>query len=305
MVLLEARRDWLAAITLACCLLIREDSAAGVAMVGVVSDHDPATPARRAAARRDRLQLRAGDEARDHAGQFGHAGSFVQIYRGLLPKGARRLRRRARHGAGQSGVRVQDAAHRTTSSCTSLQIATPLAFLPWLRPLGWVCSLPGVLFCLLVTHALPLIEISFQYTPHWTTYLFLALIVNVEWLGAERGSGRTGRRAQARRARDVRACMLLGSHQFGAILQQNTAACRLQRLCLRHDEGASRRDYAALRALIAQVPKDARIVASETIVPHVSNRRYAYTLRIGIFDADYLLALTDGDLPEERKRLRR
>jgi len=37
------------------------------------------------------------------------------------------------------------------------------------------------------------------------------------------------------------------------------------------------------------VPPRAKIVASENIVPHVSNRPDAYTLRMGLFDADYLL----------------
>jgi hypothetical protein len=39
-------------------------------------------------------------------------------------------------------------------------------------------------------------------------------------------------------------------------------------------------------------------------VPHVSNRRYAYTLRTGIHDAEYLLYLPASTLGrEERKYL--
>ena len=256
-------------------------------------------------------------------GGLGHAGSFVEIYRGLLPKGA--------DGFGAVvGTVLANPAFAFKTLLTSdklvyvLQIATPLAFLPWLRPIGWVCSLPGVLFCLLVTHALPLIEISFQYTPHWTTYLFLALIVNVEWLehGAQNEAPPRTRSAipegvsagamppltELGTARKHAAlatfalCMLLGSHQFGAILQQNTARAGYGAFVFGTTK-AQEADYTALRALVAQVPKDARIVASETIVPHVSNRRYAYTLRIGVFDADYLLAVTEGALSDERKRL--
>ena len=44
-----------------------------------------------------------------------------------------------------------------------------------------------------------------------------------------------------------------------------------------------------LRALLAMVPAKAKIVSSEIIVPQVSNRAFAYTLRMGIADADFLL----------------
>ena len=45
----------------------------------------------------------------------------------------------------------------------------------------------------------------------------------------------------------------------------------------------------AVHDLIAQVPKNAKIVSAETLVPQVSNRADAYTLRVGTYDADYLL----------------
>jgi histidinol-phosphate/aromatic aminotransferase/cobyric acid decarboxylase-like protein len=47
--------------------------------------------------------------------------------------------------------------------------------------------------------------------------------------------------------------------------------------------------HRALYALIAMVPARARIVASERLVPHVSSRPDAYTMRVGLFDADYML----------------
>jgi hypothetical protein len=45
----------------------------------------------------------------------------------------------------------------------------------------------------------------------------------------------------------------------------------------------------AVHELLAQVPRYAKIVASEMLVPQVSNRPDAYTLRFGLFDAEYLL----------------
>ena len=37
------------------------------------------------------------------------------------------------------------------------------------------------------------------------------------------------------------------------------------------------------------VPRNAKIVSSENVVPQVANRAFAYTLRMGVADADYLL----------------
>jgi len=44
-----------------------------------------------------------------------------------------------------------------------------------------------------------------------------------------------------------------------------------------------------LAQLVAHIPKDAKVVASEHLVPHVSSRANAYTLRQGTYDADYIL----------------
>jgi hypothetical protein len=46
---------------------------------------------------------------------------------------------------------------------------------------------------------------------------------------------------------------------------------------------------AARDELISQIPRDARVAASERELPRLANRRWAYTLRNGIFDADYVL----------------
>jgi hypothetical protein len=53
---------------------------------------------------------------------------------------------------------------------------------------------------------------------------------------------------------------------------------------------ADKERHERLYKLIAQVPRDATIVSSETIVPHVSQRKNSYTMRTGIYDAEYMLA---------------
>ncbi len=296
--LFEARHDRLAALFVILSLLVREDAAVGVAMIGAF-----------AIAERERplaglllcvlgtvytlviklVIMPAGAQS----------GSFIELYQGLLPYGGKGL------GAVlQTVVANPSFALGTLLSRTklvyALEIAAPLAFLPWIRPIGWLCSIPGTFFCLLVTSAQPLHEISFQYTPHWTTYLFMALVANLQALAPERDGRRDARQRGALVA--LALAMTLCSHQFGAILQHGTARAGYNRF----DFGttpAQRTDYRDLRALIAEVPADAPIVASERIVPHVSNRRDAYTLRIGAYNARYLLSEIRGLLPEERRKL--
>jgi hypothetical protein len=78
------------------------------------------------------------------------------------------------------------------------------------------------------------------------------------------------------------------SYQLGAVLQQHTARGGFGP----YHFGTNREDLerrASLRKLVAMVPPLAKIVAAEDVVPQVSDRPDAYTLRHGLFDAEYLL----------------
>ena len=56
------------------------------------------------------------------------------------------------------------------------------------------------------------------------------------------------------------------------------------------------------------MPPRARIAASETVVPHVCSRPDAYTLRLGVYDAEYLLfsrvPAAAGEVEQARAALR-
>ena len=107
--------------------------------------------------------------------------SFVHQYAGLLPP--------CDHGFG--GV-MKTVLANPVYTLTSLleqdkllyvvQIGAPLCFFPWRRPIGFLCMLPGFFFTLLSTGYAPLIQISFQYTAHWSAFLFIALIANLAWI---------------------------------------------------------------------------------------------------------------------------
>jgi uncharacterized membrane protein len=170
-----------------------------------------------------------------------------------------------------------------------LQIMAPLAFLPWRRPIGWLFIVPGLLFTLLSTGYKPTIQISFQYTAHWTVYLFIASVIALAWLQRPRFPGDLEGPVRKKAWLAAMAlAMLSTSYQHGALLQHNNVRggfgkYRFERTVV------EARDYAALYSLIRKVPPLSKIASTENIVPHVSARPDSYTMRIGVFDAEYLL----------------
>jgi uncharacterized membrane protein len=170
-----------------------------------------------------------------------------------------------------------------------LELFLPLAFFPLRRPIGLLCCVPGFLFTLLSTGYRPLYQISFQYTAHWTAYLFIALIANLAWLGHEaKGRGLAGVAWQRGWVAAITVGMLVMSYQFGGLIQHNATRGGFGV----YHFGTTSEDWERRRTLgelLAMVPRKAKIVSSENIVPQVSNRAFAYTLRMGIADADYLL----------------
>ncbi len=170
-----------------------------------------------------------------------------------------------------------------------LQTLLPLAFFPLRRPIGLWCCIPGLLFTLLSTKYPPLLKISFQYTAYWSVLLFPAVLSNLAHLGISVKQGVA--LARARQGSWIAAMALASlatSHQMGALLQQNTARGGFGPYHFGTNAEDQRR-RADLGRLLIQVPAMARIVATEHVVPQVSNRPDAYTLRIGVFDADYIL----------------
>lgn len=214
--------------------------------------------------------------------------SFIHQWKDLVPAG----------GHGYAGV-LMTVLGNPVYTLTSLlepdkflylvQIGAPFCFLAWRRPLGYVLSLPGFLFTLLSTRYPPLVQISFQYTAHWTAFLFLAFVAALETLRRPRFPGDESG-WQRQRVWLATACFttLLTSHQYGAILQQNTAKGGFGPYKF-ITSPTDRARYASLQKLIARVPPDAKITSSEYVVPHVSSRADSYTLRNGLYDAQYLL----------------
>ena len=107
--------------------------------------------------------------------------AYINQYEGLLPEGD--------NGFGGILKTVIGNPAFTVSSLLEhdkvlylLEIVAPLAFFPWRRPIGLLCSIPGFFFTMLATHYPPLLSISFQYTAYWTSFYFIAVVANLAWL---------------------------------------------------------------------------------------------------------------------------
>src|SRR5262249_13039312 len=115
--------------------------------------------------------------------------SFIHQYSGLLPEGDRGYAGVLKTVVANPGFTMGILLERE-KLVYLMEIIVPLAFLPWIRPVGLLCSVPGFLFTLLATHYPPLIQTSFQYTAYWTTFLFVAIVANLGYMvDRERAGG--------------------------------------------------------------------------------------------------------------------
>ncbi len=285
--LVETKHDRWAIVSCALTLSVREDIAADMAVMGLYILFTS--------------RARAGAVITAVAGAYflfmklvvmprfsGGGESFLNQWEGLVGRGG--------HGYGAVVTTVIGNPVFTLNSLLEpekflylVQLAAPLCFFPWRRPIGYLLSVPGFFFTLLGTHYLPLVQISFQYTAHWTAFLFVALVSNLEWVRDPKFPGDTeGWLRQRAWLVALSVLTIITSYQYGAIFQQHTARGGFGPYVFgRSAEAAA--DYKALSELIAKVPARAKISSSEMVVPHVSSRPDSYTLRQGIFDADWLL----------------
>ncbi len=286
--LIDAGRYWWGAVAVVLTLSIREDVAADLVIIGAYMV---------VAGRRPRAGLVVTLVAAVYfltmkmfvMPKFLQGSeSFLHQWQALVPPG----------GRGYSGV-LMTVLGNPVFTLTSLlepdkflyivQIGAPLCFFAWRKPIGFFLSLPGFFFTLLSTKYPPLVQISFQYTAHWTAFVFIGFVSCLEWVRRPKFHGDVfGWRRQRVWLATVCFTTLLTSYQYGAILQQNTAKGGFGKYKFGMTD-ADRKRYADLMSLVAMVPPRAKITSAEYVVPHVSSRPDSYTLRNGIFDAEYLI----------------
>lgn len=301
---LDAPHDRLAAAGVLCSLLLREDVAASLVVLGLyflLSGRRPVAGlvvAGASAAYFVAVKFLAMPAAQPDP-------SFLYGWAGLLPAGERSFSSVLKTIVGNP-VYAAGTLLALPKLVYVLQLLVPLAFLPLRRPIGLLFLLPGLFFTLLSTGYAPFVQISFQYTSHWTGFLFPALVLALCRL--DRGPCPKALPAGAFRVALV--ALLAGtfvcSHQYGAVLQRHTARGGFEPFRFGTTD-LDRERRAELLDLVARVPPRAKIAGSETVVPHVSSRPDAYTLRLGVYDAEYLLfsrvPAADGEVEQARAAL--
>jgi uncharacterized membrane protein len=180
----------------------------------------------------------------------------------------------------------------------ALHLFAPLALLPLRHPALLLLMLPGFFVTLMTTGYEPTVSIAFQYTTTWIPFLFGAAALSL------RARTRAlGVRAQRASAAALCVGVLCHSYVFGAIMQHNTFVGGFSRVSFAVSPTEEKR-YKDMSALAKLIPRNVSVAATETVIPHVSNRLDAYTLKITAGEADYLLLFRhhlDNDAKREVK----
>ncbi|HEX4406398.1 MAG TPA: DUF2079 domain-containing protein [Polyangia bacterium] len=285
---LDNRRPFLTVFAVLCTLAIREDVAAGLTIVGAYLLLTGQRPRAGLVVASIALVFFAVVKLVAMPRAIGGASSFLFIFRDLVPAGEDSFGGVLKTVFGNPGYTLHTLIERDKLYYL-LQIFTPLAFLPLRRPVGLLCCMLGFLFTLLSTGYAPFIQTSFQYTANWTTYLFMAMVGNLVWVSRPLAPGDV--KGPARRKAWLLTLIvstLIGSYEFGAVFQRHTIRGGFGPYTF----GTSPTDLEhrkAIHVILGEIPPNAKIVASEQLVPQVSNRADAYTLRVGTYDAEYLL----------------
>jgi len=288
--LLESKRDWLAAVAVILALSVREDVGAGLAIIGAYL---------LLTGQRPRAGLAVAVLGTIHFCALklvfmpmmaNGQESFTWMYTKLLPTGKNTFGDILKTVVGNPAFTLDTLVEREKLFYL-LQLFVPLAFLPLRRPIILLLILPGFFFTLLATGYPPLVQTSFQYTFHWTVFLFIGMVAALE---GPRQAERDPRAETVRRRAalvGLTCAMLPVSYQLGAIFQHHTI--RAGFAVFQFDTSPQdRTNLAALERIAQKLPPQASVAASDNLLPHVSNRPQAYTLHFGIYDAQYLLVWT-------------
>jgi len=165
-----------------------------------------------------------------------------------------------------------------------LHMLVPLVFLPLRRFSLVLLLLPAIFFTIMTTGYSPTIAISFQYTTHWTPFVFLATVLALVVL-ARRPDGRAARWAAL-----ATVVVVLGadSYTYGAIFQHEAFVGGFSRIPFTMSPTEERR-WKGMQDLVGMIPPNASVAATENETPHISTRKNAYPLRVVPVPVDYIL----------------
>jgi hypothetical protein len=180
-----------------------------------------------------------------------------------------------------------------------LQIMVPLALIPLSRKIGWFALIPGTIYSLMETQYHALVDIHFQYSPHFLAFMFPAMVFALE-KQSERPT------IDAKRVGALGAIVLgtlLCSYQYGPMFQQNSSRGGPIPYKFGWDSEGMKR-HSAITALKEILPPDATVAASAFTVTQISSRMNGFSLSISLYDADWIFAPTARSelLSDERTR---
>jgi len=219
----------------------------------------------------------------------GGGESFTEIYKDLLPPGARSFGAAVMTVLGNPGFTMWTMAEMS-KLIYLLQILIPLAFIPFRRPIWLVLAIPGFFFTILSTQYGPLISINFQYSAHWIAFFFPGVALGLEWMGRRNTAVGVPDAPVVRQRAALIAMVAMAlpiSYQYGAIFQKTNSWGGPIKYVFGIDSDGRRRHQAAER-LLKHLPPRAKVSASGFTTPFISNRPDAYNMTLGIFDAEYL-----------------
>jgi uncharacterized membrane protein len=212
-----------------------------------------------------------------------HDETFTWIFQGMIPKGEVGFGAVVKTAL-TNPVFTMEKVLIPEKIAYVLKMAVPLLLLPYRHARAWVLVLPASVFTLLSTGYDPVVSTAFQYTSNWTPYLFFGAIVVI-------ASWRTAPDAQVRQWAAVGAMVVTAtavSYNEGCIFQHNNFKGGFGKAKFVLTD-TDKRNYADLNSLIALIPKNASVAATEHEAPHVSARENCYTMRMDAYDAEYLL----------------
>jgi uncharacterized membrane protein len=171
-----------------------------------------------------------------------------------------------------------------------LHMTVPLLALWLRRPYLWAAALPGLFFTLMVTDRPPMIETGFQYTFLWVPYVVMASALG---LHAIAGADPRGWPRKAAALTALLCVAVACSVNLGAVLGGESVVGGFGEKRLGPLNELERARLGRLQRLIADIPPDASVAATELEGPHVSTRLVMYSLKYTFGDhPDYVLVGT-------------
>lgn len=210
--------------------------------------------------------------------RFPGSETSVALYQKLLPAGETGLGAVAKTVVGNPWYTIGTLLEEDKLYYV-MQMYVPLALIPLRRPLALLFALPGLWFTLLATGYVPATSIHYQHNAHWITPLFVATVLVIA------SFGRIARRSALCA---VALTMFACSYQYGAVLQRNTSAGGPIPYKFGVDREGRHR-HAALESILRDLPPRAKISCSAFTTPQVSSRPDAYSMTLGIYDAEYIV----------------